>query len=95
MLQVGVSKDGMIQALDVRLYNNAGCGWACSLSVMERATKHVENAYYIPNVSIEGFACRTNIASNTAFRGFGSPQVGSPDGALLCIWRLLLVDFGY
>lgn len=35
---------------------------------------HIENAYYIPNVFIEGWACKTNLPSNTAFRGFGGPQ---------------------
>ena len=33
----------------------------------------------IPNVFLRGFVCRTNVASNTAFRGFGGPQ-----GLLIC-----------
>ncbi|PKL81911.1 MAG: xanthine dehydrogenase, partial [Ignavibacteriae bacterium HGW-Ignavibacteriae-3] len=32
------------------------------------------NTYYIPNVRATGLSCRTNIAPNTAFRGFGGPQ---------------------
>lgn len=32
------------------------------------------NAYNIPNVKFAGYTCKTNIASNTAFRAFGSPQ---------------------
>ena len=40
----------------------------------ERATLHSTNAYNIPNFDIEGRICRTNLPSNTAFRGFGSPQ---------------------
>ena len=35
---------------------------------------HCENAYYIPNVKASGYACKTNLPSNTAFRGFGRPQ---------------------
>lgn len=35
---------------------------------------HFENAYYIPNVKAHGFVCKTNLATNTAFRGFGGPQ---------------------
>lgn len=35
---------------------------------------HYENAYYIPNVEVIGHVCRTNLPSNTAFRGFGGPQ---------------------
>ena len=35
---------------------------------------HCENAYYIPNVRVRGYVCKTNLPSNTAFRGFGGPQ---------------------
>lgn len=35
---------------------------------------HFQNSYYIPNVVVRGQACRTNLPSNTAFRGFGGPQ---------------------
>lgn len=35
---------------------------------------HFENAYNIPNVRVRGFVCKTNLPSNTAFRGFGAPQ---------------------
>lgn len=35
---------------------------------------HFANSYFIPNVLVEGWMCRTNLPSNTAFRGFGGPQ---------------------
>ena len=35
---------------------------------------HSDNAYYLPNVSITSYRCKTNTVSNTAFRGFGGPQ---------------------
>lgn len=35
---------------------------------------HADNVYKIPNVRITGKICKTNLASNTAFRGFGGPQ---------------------
>ena len=35
---------------------------------------HFENAYKVPNARVYGYACRTNLPSNTAFRGFGGPQ---------------------
>ena len=41
---------------------------------MERAVTHINNAYYIPHVSVNGRCCMTNLPSNTAFRGFGGPQ---------------------
>src|SRR5438045_855794 len=35
---------------------------------------HSDNCYYLDNVSILSFRCKTNTVSNTAFRGFGGPQ---------------------
>lgn len=36
---------------------------------------HFENAYFFnSNVHVTGYACKTNLPSNTAFRGFGAPQ---------------------
>jgi xanthine dehydrogenase large subunit len=34
----------------------------------------LDNAYYIPNLRFEGRVAKTNLLSNTAFRGFGGPQ---------------------
>nr|CAH7741383.1 unnamed protein product [Callosobruchus chinensis] len=42
--------------------------------VIDRAMTHVDNSYNIPAVEIKGHACKTNLTSNTAFRGFGGPQ---------------------
>lgn len=41
---------------------------------MERAVMHVDNCYFIPNIEINGWVCKTNMPSNTAFRGFGAPK---------------------
>lgn len=35
---------------------------------------HFENAYHIPNSYVLAYSCKTNLPSNTAFRGFGGPQ---------------------
>ena len=64
----------MITALEIDLYSDGGCAFDLSLAVMERSMLHAENAYYIPDVAIRGTVCRTNLPSNTAFRGFGGPQ---------------------
>ena len=72
--KIGFNNDGMVRAAEVELYNN--CGWTLDLSnaVLERAICHVTNGYYVPNISVKGRSCKTNLPSNTAFRGFGSPQ---------------------
>lgn len=74
-LQVGFSNDGKLISLDLNLYNNAGNTLDLSHSVMDRALLHSDNCYKIPNVRAVGHLCKTNTASNTAFRGFGGPQV--------------------
>lgn len=64
----------MLQVLDADLYSNAGFSLDMSSAVMGRALTHIENCYWIPHVDVRGHVCRTNIHSNTAFRGFGAPQ---------------------
>ena len=45
-----------------------------SHAVLDRAVLHCDGTYYIPNMRVYGRMCKTNISSNTAFRGFGGPQ---------------------
>lgn len=72
--EVGFDKDGRITGLDVKIFANAGAYSDLSSSILERAMFHVDGAYFIENVNVEGKCCRTNQHSNTAFRGFGGPQ---------------------
>ncbi len=46
-----------------------------SHAIMDRALLHADSVYKVPNMRVAGRMCRTNQASNTAFRGFGGPQV--------------------
>uniref|UniRef100_A0A3B5LT49 Xanthine dehydrogenase n=1 Tax=Xiphophorus couchianus TaxID=32473 RepID=A0A3B5LT49_9TELE len=71
--KVGFLQSGKVVALDVSFYSNSGNSMDLS-QIMERALFHMENSYRIPNVRGQGFMCRTNLPSNTAFRGFGGPQ---------------------
>ena len=52
-------------------------GWDCRAlpqPVLDRALFHLDNAYYLPAVRFTGRVAKTQVASNTAFRGFGGPQ---------------------
>ena len=51
-------------------------GWSLDLSepVLARALCHIDNAYWIPNIRVNGRIARTHKTSQTAFRGFGGPQ---------------------
>ncbi len=71
---VGFDDDGRILAYEVTLIANAGHSADLSGAVLTRAICHVDNAYWLPNVAIHGYAAKTNTQSNTAFRGFGGPQ---------------------
>lgn len=72
--KVGFNKDGRINVLEAKLYSDAGAFSDLSSSILERAMFHIDGAYFLENCHIEGYACRTNRLSNTAFRGFGGPQ---------------------
>ncbi|XP_074065764.1 xanthine dehydrogenase/oxidase [Macrotis lagotis] len=72
--KVGFMKTGKIVALEVEHYSNAGNTLDLSGSIMERALFHMDNSYKIPNIRGTGRLCKTNLPSNTAFRGFGGPQ---------------------
>ena len=72
--QVGFADDGAI--LSLRAILAGQCGYSPDLSdaIVDRAMFHCDNAYYLPDVHIEGLRCKTHTVSNTAFRGFGGPQ---------------------
>lgn len=72
--KVGTTADGKLVALDADVYNNGGFSQDMSGAVMDRCCTHLDNCYDTPHAWIRGHVCRTNIHSNTAFRGFGGPQ---------------------
>ena len=72
--KVGAKKNGKIVAADVEIFNNAGYSLDLSEPVLGRSVLHIDNAYKIPNLRVEGKLCYTNTVTNTAFRGFGGPQ---------------------
>ena len=56
-------------------------GWSLDLSepVLARALCHVDNAYLIPDIRVQGRIAQTNKTSQTAFRGFGGPAGDARD----------------
>uniref|UniRef100_A0A4W2ITU7 xanthine dehydrogenase n=1 Tax=Bos indicus x Bos taurus TaxID=30522 RepID=A0A4W2ITU7_BOBOX len=72
--KIGFMNNGVIKAADIEYYINGGCSPDESELVMEFMVLRSENAYYIPNFRCRGRPCKTNLPSNTAFRGFGFPQ---------------------
>jgi len=72
--QVGFDQDMRVCALRATLISNGG--WSLDLSepVLARALCHIDNAYWISDITVHGRIAKTNRSSNTAFRGFGGPQ---------------------
>ncbi len=71
---VGFTDDGMLHGVVIDLAANCGYSLDLSGSICDRAMFHADNAYYLGDARVTGYRCRTNLASNTAFRGFGGPQ---------------------
>ena len=72
--RVGFDDTGRICAADLQVASDCGCSADLSLAILDRAVYHADNAYHLPCARIRGYPCKTNKASNTAFRGFGGPQ---------------------
>ncbi len=72
--EVGYDDAGLISGADIELASLCGMSADLSGPINDRAMFHSDNAYYLPNVHILSYRCRTNTVSNTAFRGFGGPQ---------------------
>ena len=72
--KVGYDADGRLRAAQVHLTSNGGWAQDLSQAVTDRALFHLDNCYYLPAVEFRGQVAKTNLSSNTAFRGFGGPQ---------------------
>jgi len=72
--EVGFDELGVIKGLKLKLASRCGISPDLSEAINERALLHIDNAYYLENVLVENYLCKTNTASNTAFRGFGGNQ---------------------
>ncbi|MFC3606242.1 xanthine dehydrogenase molybdopterin binding subunit [Stutzerimonas tarimensis] len=71
---VGHDDEGRLQGVHIVYAGNCGYSPDLSGAIVDRAMFHADNAYYLGDALIEGHRCKTNTASNTAFRGFGGPQ---------------------
>ena len=71
---VGFDERGRLSGLKLQMLAN--CGFSADLSgpVADRAIFHADNAYFLEDVEIVSYRCKTHTQSHTAFRGFGGPQ---------------------
>jgi xanthine dehydrogenase large subunit len=66
--------DGRLRGLEAQLFSDGGFSTDLSRAITDRALFHIDNAYFLPAVRVTGQVAKTNLPSNTAFRGFGGPQ---------------------
>lgn len=72
--RLGLDGEGRFLAFEATYYQNSGAAADLSTAILQRTLFHATNAYFVPNVRVTGFCCRTNLPPFTAFRGFGGPQ---------------------
>ncbi|MBM4059957.1 MAG: xanthine dehydrogenase molybdopterin binding subunit [Planctomycetes bacterium] len=75
--RAGAGPDGRLVAFDVELCGDGGSSLDLSKAILARALFHVDGAYAVPALRVVGRVARTNLPSNTAFRGFGAPQAAA------------------
>ncbi|MBW8877120.1 MAG: xanthine dehydrogenase family protein [Acidobacteria bacterium] len=73
--RTGVDRDGRLLALDAEILLDGGAYKTLSPVVLSRALLHAFGPYRWPSVRLQGKVLRTHTAPNSAFRGFGAPQV--------------------
>jgi len=71
---VGFNNKGVIEGVKIKLASRCGISPDLSGAINSRALLHIDNAYYLSDVSVENYLCKTNTSSSTAFRGFGGNQ---------------------
>ena len=72
--EVGFDGEGGIAGLKLVLASRCGVSADLSGPVNDRTIFHSDNCYYLENVDVTSYRCKTSTVSNTAFRGFGGPQ---------------------
>ncbi len=72
--EVGFDEEGVIQGLKVKLASKCGMSPDLSYAINERALLHIDNAYFLSDLHLENYLCKTNTSTSTAFRGFGGNQ---------------------
>tara|TARA_Y100000590_G_scaffold446412_1_gene580099 strand:+ start:632 stop:2935 length:2304 start_codon:yes stop_codon:yes gene_type:complete len=72
--EVGFNELGIIEGLNIKLASKCGISPDLSGAINSRALLHIDNTYYLSDIVVENFLCKTNTSSSTAFRGFGGNQ---------------------
>ena len=58
--EVGFDDKGIIQGLKVKLASKCGMSPDLSYAINERALLHIDNAYFLSDLQVENYLCKTN-----------------------------------
>jgi len=72
--QLSFNSSGRILKAGFDLSVNAGCSSDLSVTWVDTLLKRIDGGYTLSNFTGTGYALKTNMVSNTAMRGFGSPE---------------------
>lgn len=76
--KLGATKDGKIQAIEIRTIGDTGAYASSGAFVLFRACVFGAGCYAIPNANIDTYAVYTNNTTAGSMRGFGSTQPAIP-----------------
>jgi CO/xanthine dehydrogenase Mo-binding subunit/aerobic-type carbon monoxide dehydrogenase small subunit (CoxS/CutS family) len=94
-LRMGLTRDGRIRALEMRMVCDGGAYGLSTEGVMRKAAILAAGPYVIPNVKIDTYGIYTNNTPSGAFRSFGALQTAFATESHLdiCAERLGLDPF--
>merc|ERR1712106_1091486 len=72
--KIKYASDGLITSSEFEFDVNAGSSTDLSLAWVDILMRRIDGGYTLSNFEGRGVAWKTNLMSNTAFRGFGSPE---------------------
>lgn len=72
--RAGFDQQGIIKGVEITLATRCGCSDDYSSQVNDQAVLHVDNAYYLRNITVISKRCHTNTVPSTLFRGCGRSQ---------------------
>ena len=72
--RVAATKDGIIQAVDVKLYKEVGAYNHFDMMVPTNTVNHLPTHYRIRNIRVEGWSIMTNTVPVSPYRGAGRVQ---------------------
>ncbi len=73
-LRMGLTRDGRIRALEMKMISDGGAYGLSTAGVMRKAAILAAGPYVIPHVKIDTFGVYTNNTPSGAFRSFGALQ---------------------